>query len=202
MSAELKTRMRNNKRKVLPNSKDLVLNYNRRTGPERISDHNDAMREDWTELPSDPASAPRFFTGRDALRLPEFSEPRYKLFWPLQHGWYNERDYNGALQLHHDISDIFEDAIKNQLGLKSQRDWAHYSCVFIIPDLYERHYVIAAMRLILHEFGFGRLCFIQESLAATFGAGYTSACVVDIGAAKRAYILALRTLEAVVHHGQ
>lgn len=53
-----------------------------------------------------------------------------------------------------------------------------------MPDLYERRYVVSAMELILREFGFARLCFIQESLAATFGAGYTSACVVDIGAQK------------------
>ncbi|KAG9722326.1 chromatin remodeling complex subunit, partial [Aureobasidium melanogenum] len=34
------------------------------------------------------------------------------------------------------------------------------------------------------DFGFQRVCFIQESLAATFGAGYSSSCIVDVGAQK------------------
>jgi actin-related protein 8 len=41
MSSELRTRMRSNKRRVLPNSKDLVINYNKRMSPEIINEHND-----------------------------------------------------------------------------------------------------------------------------------------------------------------
>ena len=184
MSAALKTRMRNNKRRVLPNSKDTVMNYNKRTPPEIISEHNDSSRAEWTELPSDPSAAPDYFIGNDAIRIPDFSSPRYRLFWPLRHGWYNERVYGATQRVDDDIATILEDAIKNQLGLRSKREWSNYSCVFIVPDLYERRYVISAIELILREFGFSRLAFMQESLAATFGAGYTSACVVDIGAQK------------------
>jgi len=36
----------------------------------------------------------------------------------------------------------------------------------------------------MREFGFKRACFMQESLAASFGAGYSMACIVDIGAQK------------------
>ncbi|KAK5240889.1 actin-like protein arp8, partial [Cryomyces antarcticus] len=36
----------------------------------------------------------------------------------------------------------------------------------------------------LRDFGFNRVCFIQESLAATFGAGYSISCIVDVGAQK------------------
>ncbi len=169
---------------MLPNSKELVVNYNKRTPPEDISEHNDSLRVEWTELPTDATAAPDYFTGAAAIRIPDCSQPRYRLFWPLQHGWYNERDYATARQLEHDIALILEDALKNQLGLRSKKEWSQYGCVFIVPDLYERRYVISALELLLREFGFGRVCFIQESLAATFGAGYTSACVVDIGAQK------------------
>ncbi len=184
MASELKTRMRNNKRRVLPNSKELVINYNKRTPPDIISEHNDPMRVDWTELPSDPAAAPEHFTGHSALRIPDRSKPRYKLFWPLRHGWYNEHDYKSALLLDQDIEIIIEEAIKNQLGLRSKRAWGQYSCVFVVPDLYERRYINSALDLAMRDLGFRRVCFIQESLAATFGASYTIACVVDIGAQK------------------
>ena len=184
MCAELKVHMRNNKRRVLPNSKELVINYNRRTPPDTISEHNDPLRIDWTEIPRNPAEAPGSFTGKEALRIPDNSIPRYRLFWPLQRGWYNEQDYKEKKNIYDDISTIIEDALKNQLNLRRKRDWVQYGCVFVLPDLYERPYVVQSLEMLMRDFGFGRVCFIQESLAATFGAGYTTACVVDIGAQK------------------
>ncbi|MCJ1386885.1 actin-like protein arp8 [Xylographa soralifera] len=184
MCAELKIHMRANKRRVLPNSKELVVNYNSRTPHEEISEHNDPMRIDWTEIENNPKEAPDYITGKEALRIPDDSEPRYKLFWPLQRGWYNEHDYRNKTLMFEDISIIIEDAIKQQLNLHKKKDWAQYGCVFVIPDLYERQYVIQILEMLMRDFGFGRVCFIQESLAATFGAGYVLACVVDIGAQK------------------
>ena len=176
--------MRANKRRVLPNSKELVVNYNSRMQPDIISEHNDPLRIEWTEIPRDPKQAPHFLTGHEALRIPDDSNPRYKLFWPLQRGWYNENEYENKTYLYNDISIIIEEAIKKQLNLKKKRDWAQYGCVFVIPDLYERQYVTQMLEMLLRDLGFGRACFIQESLAATFGAAFTSACVVDIGAQK------------------
>ncbi|KAJ5925228.1 hypothetical protein N7454_007867 [Penicillium verhagenii] len=181
MSAELKVHMRQNKRRMLPNSKEMVVNFNRRTVPETISEHNDPMRIEWTELSNPP---PEYIVGQPALRVPDSSNPRYKLYWPFQNGCCNERDYTSKRMLFLDISLILEDAIKTQLGLTSKKDWPQYSCVFVIPDLFEKSYVTQVLDMLMREFSFARVCFIQESLAATFGAGFTSACVVDIGAQK------------------
>ncbi|KAL2872361.1 uncharacterized protein BJX67DRAFT_369051 [Aspergillus lucknowensis] len=181
MMAELKTHMRQNKRRTLPNSKEMVINYNRRTVPETISEHNDPMRVEWTEIP-DPA--PEYIVGQPALRIPDESKPRYKLYWPMKYGWCNEQDYDNKRLLFLDISIILEDAIKTQVGLTSKKDWPQYSCVFVIPDLFEKSYVTQILEMLMREFSFARVCFIQESLAATFGAGFTSACVVDVGAQK------------------
>ena len=176
--------MRSNKRRVLPNSKELIVNYNKRAPPEEISEHNDPLRIDWTELPANPKDAPLFFTGKEALRIPDNSKPRYRLYWPLRLGWYNEKDYKDKTDLFEDISMIIEAAIKSELSLTRKRDWPQYSCVFVIPDLYEKRYVTQALDMLIRDFGFGKVAFIQESLGATFGAGYTQACVVDIGAEK------------------
>ena len=181
MSTELKTHMRQNKRRTLPNSKEMVINYNRRTPPETISEHNDPMRVEWTEITDRP---PEYVTGQQALRIADNSRPRYKLFWPIRYGWCNEKDYESKRLLFLDISLILEDAIKTQLGLTSKKDWPQYSCVFVIPDLYEKSYVTQILEMLMSEFGFSRACFIQESLAGTFGAGFTLACIVDIGAQK------------------
>ncbi|QKX60674.1 uncharacterized protein TRUGW13939_07820 [Talaromyces rugulosus] len=181
MSADLKVHMRQNKRRTLPNSKEMVVNYNRRTQPEHIAEHNDPSRVEWTELSSPP---PEYITGQEALRIPDKSKPRYKLSWPIRYGWCNEDAYDSTRLLFLDISLILEDAIKTQLGLTSKKDWTQYSCVFVIPDLYEKTYVTNVLQMLMKEFSFARVCFIQESLAASFGAGYTSACIVDIGAQK------------------
>lgn len=181
MSNDLKQRMRANKRRVLPNSKELVVNYNKRTPPEIISEHNDPHRVEWTEIPS---KAPDYVLGRAALRIPEESQPRYKLFWPIRYGWFNEQDYKTKNMLYQDVSLIIENAIVSELGLKHKKDWSQYGCVCVIPDLFERNYVTQMLDILLRDLGFGRVCFQQESLSATFGAGYSSSCIVDIGAQK------------------
>ena len=38
--------------------------------------------------------------------------------------------------------------------------------------------------ILMRDLGLGKVCLQQESLSATFGAGYGVACVVDIGAQK------------------
>ncbi|KAJ9649553.1 actin-like protein arp8 [Coniosporium apollinis] len=184
MSVELKQTMRNHRIRLMPNSKEMVVHYNKKKVHETITEHNDPHRIEWTELPPDPRRAPDYFIGQEALRIPEKSNPRYKLFWPLRHGWLNEKDYASKNLLLQDFAVILEQAIKQQLGLTRRRDWAQYSCVFVIPDLYDRNYVTSVLEILMRDLGFGRCCFQQESLAATFGAGYSSSCIVDVGAQK------------------
>ncbi|KAK3679286.1 Actin-like protein arp8 [Recurvomyces mirabilis] len=184
MAQDFKTMRRHNKRRVLPNSRELVTKWNSATPPEMIPEHSDPMRIDWTELPDNAKAAQDHIVGHAALRIPEKSKPRYRLFWPIQHGWLNEKDYNNRNMLEHDFFLIIEDSIRNELGLNHKREWAQYSCVFIIPDLYEKVMVTRVLDELLRDFSFQRVCFIQESLAATFGAGVGAACMVDMGAQK------------------
>lgn len=181
MAAEFKVSRRNNKRRVLPNSRELVVKWNSQTPPDTISEHNDPLRIDWTEIPS---PAPVHIVGNDALRLPQNSRPRYHLYWPMRYGWLNEGAYDNKNLLYRDFFLIIEEAIKVQLNIPRRKEWAQYSCVFVIPDLYEKTFVAEVLRQVLRDFGFSRVCFIQESLAATFGAGYSSSCIVDVGASK------------------
>lgn len=75
----------------------------------------------------------------------------------------------------------------------------NFSVVLVIPDFYDRTYVRHWVNILLVSMGFKQLCAQQvcgvrlhamqalmqvakESLAATYGAGISSACVVDIGA--------------------
>lgn len=184
MAAEFKVSRRQNKRRVLPNSRELVIKWNSTNPPDMISEHNDPLRIDWTELPSNPKAAPNYIVGAPALRIPERSRPRYQLTWPIRHGWLNERDYSSRNQLYRDFFLIIEESIKSELGLTHKRDWNQYSCVFVIPDLYEKMFVSKVLEEFIRDFNFQRVCFIQESIAASFGAGFSTACIVDMGAQK------------------
>ncbi|KAK4032608.1 ARP8-like protein [Parachaetomium inaequale] len=186
MCNDLKVDMRANKRKVLPNSKDLVVNFNRRTEPEIISQHNDPLQIEWTDVdaPRETESPSSVFIGQQALRVPDDSNPKFKLWWPIQHGWLNEDDYPTRAHLFNDLEMLLDRTFRWELGLKRKADWKQYSCVIIIPDLYDKRYVDLLLHLCIELFEFGRVSFIQESMAATFGAGYTQACVVDVGAQK------------------
>jgi actin-related protein 8 len=185
LSNELKIDMRANKRKVLPNSKELVVNYNRRTPPEVIPEHNDPLRIEWTDVSGDdPKDLSTSFTGNEALRIPDDSNPTYKIFWSMQNGWFNEGEYMTRDHLFDDFDAIIEKSLRNDLDLKSSIEWEQYNCVFVIPDLYDKRYVEQVLDMCLKSFQFKQVSFIQESLAATYGAGYTSACIVDVGAQK------------------
>lgn len=184
MATAFKSLRRQNKRRVLPNSRELVTKWNSTTGPDTISEHNDPLRIDWTELPAKPENAPNYIVGAAALRIPEHSRPKYRLSWPVRNGWLNEKDYNSRTTLLRDFFLIIEESIKNELELPHKKDWNQYSCVFLIPDLYEKTLVATILQELIRDFGFARISFMQESLAATFGAGFSTACIVDVGAQK------------------
>ncbi|TGO62792.1 hypothetical protein BCON_0017g00330 [Botryotinia convoluta] len=179
--ADLKVDMRANRRKVLPNSKELVVNYNRRMEPEKIPEHNDPLRMEWTDTAKGTKPT---FTGPDAQRIADNSDPPYRLFWPMQHGWFHENDYGVREAMFDDFETIIEQAMRRDLGLDKSSEWDQYSCVMVVPDLYDKKYLEQMLDMCLRGFEFKQVAFVQESHAATFGAGYTSACVVDVGAQK------------------
>uniref|UniRef100_T1GYA3 Uncharacterized protein n=1 Tax=Megaselia scalaris TaxID=36166 RepID=T1GYA3_MEGSC len=56
-----------------------------------------------------------------------------------------------------------------------------YSAVLVVPDIHSPTYLKLLTTIILKHMHFGSCMVIQESVAATFGAGLGYACVVDIG---------------------
>jgi actin-related protein 8 len=101
-----------------------------------------------------------YFVGHEALRIPDNSNPRYRLFWPIRYGTFNERDYKSKRRVLEDVSTIIEDAIMKELKLE-KKDLKTYSCVLVVPDLYEKNYVTEMLDLLLKEFWFSQVCIIQ-----------------------------------------
>jgi actin-related protein 8 len=63
-----------------------------------------------------------------------------------------------------------------------EADLQNYSVIFIVPDYGDRSYIEAMTRLFLTEMDFKEIAIHQEASCAIFGAGLSSACVVDVGA--------------------
>lgn len=174
---DFKERMRFYKRRILPNSHEMVANFNARTVPENIPDHNDPYRVEWTGVEEDKRS---YYTGDAAIKIPPGSG--YVLRWPIRNGRFNEDDYKTQQQLLGDISLILVDALERELDINFKQ-YREHNVVLLIPDLYDRAYVVSMVQLLL-DMGFGNVCILQESIAATFGAGISVGCIVDVGAQK------------------
>ncbi|ODV77573.1 actin-related protein [Suhomyces tanzawaensis NRRL Y-17324] len=182
VTKDFKARMRFYKRRILPNSREAAANYNKKQEPERIADHNDPYKKEWIDVNSPEFKTKKFFVGDEALKLP--LNPKnfdsWLLRYPIINGNFNEHseDYNSPQEILGDIANIVVEAL-NQLDIKNL---SQLKAMLVIPDLYDKVYVETWVDTLFKFVGFGRVGILQEAVAATFGAGATCACVVDVGA--------------------
>ncbi|KAF9946964.1 actin-like protein arp8, partial [Mortierella alpina] len=174
---DLKLRMKAAKRRPVPNAKTQVRSFNTSTRPEKILDHNDPYKVEWT----DPATEGEFIIGQKALNLPTGAHHTFKLFWPIVGGKLNEQDYASPRVVVSDLETIWTKVIQEDLGIDPKTFRKHYA-LLIIPDLYSKLYVLELVGMLLNSMQFRGVMVQQESVCASFGAGVSAACVVDIGA--------------------
>ncbi|EGW34664.1 actin-related protein [Spathaspora passalidarum NRRL Y-27907] len=176
VTKDFRARMRYYKRRVLPNSRETAANFNKKQEPELIPDHNDPNRKEWVDVKHTNKT---FYIGEEALAVPINSE--WKLRYPLVNGNFNEysRDYNSPEEILGDLSNIITETLISKLQITK---FENFKCMLVIPDLYDKSYVETWCHLLFKFVGFGRVGIIQEAVAATFGAGASTACVVDVGA--------------------
>ncbi|SJX64672.1 related to ARP8-Actin-related protein [Sporisorium reilianum f. sp. reilianum] len=65
-----------------------------------------------------------------------------------------------------------------------RKEFGSCTVILVIPDLFCRSDLKALVELLLVDMGFAQACIQQESVCATFGAGLSSGCVVDMGSEK------------------
>ncbi|KAJ7334211.1 hypothetical protein DFH08DRAFT_925855 [Mycena albidolilacea] len=178
VTISLRDRMRFYKLRVTPHAANVASTFNEQFQPEIIAEHNDPYQLEWIKEGAD------VLVGEKALRLADPKESGYAVRWPIRGSNFNTRDYGSSVQsILSDIETVIQHTLESKLGVQP-RDYKDYSVVLVVPDLYERSYVREFANLLLVTMGFKQLCAQQESLAATYGAGLSNACVVDIGAVK------------------
>jgi len=178
----LKVRMKQAKRRSVPNANAQVISYNSQAVQEIIPDHNDPYKVEWTD-PNINGEKPDHFIGEKALNLPLDTNPDYRLLYPIRNGQLNSRDYASIQEVMGDLQIIWTESIKSELEIE-ESDFRNYNAILVIPDIYNRTYVSEMVTLLLRYMKFRGVFVQQESACATFGAGVSTACVVDIGAQK------------------
>ncbi|KAF9454265.1 actin-like ATPase domain-containing protein [Macrolepiota fuliginosa MF-IS2] len=176
VTGSLKERMRFFKLRATPNATTISVTFNKQFQPETIPEHNDASRVDWI----DHTSTEDILIGDEALRIGDPEGAGYVIRRPIYNRNFNFRDYPSTRVILSDLEAIIRMTLQEKHDLEEQ-DYKNYSAILVIPDLYDRAYVHDFIDLLV-SMGFKRFCAQQESLAATYGAGISNACVVDIGA--------------------
>ncbi|KAG2234968.1 hypothetical protein INT48_005122 [Thamnidium elegans] len=159
---ELKWRMKNAKRRAVPNAEAQVIGFNTTAFKETILDHNDPYK---------------------ALNLPIPKDCPYRILYPWKYGTFNSEDYTSLNAVLSDIEAIWTESIINELQVEKS-DFKNFNVVIVVPDNFHQTYLCELVTMLLRYMNFRGVIIQQESTCATYGAGVSSAVVVDIGAQK------------------
>lgn len=178
IATSLRDRMRFYKLKVKGNAAQVATSFNEQFQPESVEDDRKHRRNWILKKPDEDV-----LVGKRALLLSDPLKLGYLVKKPIYGSGFNTRDYTSHQAVLNDLETIWRSILQEQLqiNLKNLKD---YSVMLVIPDLWDRFYVHELVNLLMVNMGFKQVCVQQESLAATYGAGITNACVVDIGAVK------------------
>ncbi|CAH1760596.1 11694_t:CDS:10 [Entrophospora sp. SA101] len=109
---ELKDRMKAAKRRPVANAQSQVHSFNKSAHSEIIADHNDPYRVEWTDV--DDGST--YYIGEKALRIPD-TETDIKLFYPIQNGELNTKDYDSVKAVVGDLEKIWTSVLKDKFDI-------------------------------------------------------------------------------------
>lgn len=104
----------------------------------------------------------------------------YVVRYPMRKRTLNSRDYDSLKEVLGDLEVIWAESVKKELGVEA-RDFPKHYVILVIPDVFQRA-TITSMVDLLFEMNFRAVMVVQESPSVTFGAGASSACVIDVGA--------------------
>ncbi|XP_019428861.1 PREDICTED: actin-related protein 9 isoform X1 [Lupinus angustifolius] len=120
-----------------------------------------------------------FIFGEEALRIPP-SEP-YCLCRPIRRGHLNISQHYSMQQVLEDLRAIWDWILIDKLHIpRNERNM--YSAILVMPESFDNREIKEMLSLVLQELCFGSAVVHQEGLAAIFGNGLSTACVVNIGA--------------------
>ncbi|WJX18767.1 Actin-like protein arp9 [Trifolium repens] len=120
-----------------------------------------------------------FICGEEALRISP-AEP-YCVCRPIRRGHLNISHHYPMQQVREDLRAIWDWILIEKLHIpRNERNM--YSAILVMPETFDNREIKEILSLVLQELCFGSAVVHQEGLAAIFGNGLSTACVVNIGA--------------------
>ncbi|KAG7544248.1 hypothetical protein FFLO_03361 [Filobasidium floriforme] len=177
----LKHRMQAAKLKLPPGKYENYVatcnRYNGSTRPVQHKAYDDPYAVDWVE-----DWTPETLFPDEAFHVPE--EAPYECRWPWKRRSLNTHDYRGTGPevILSDIQAILENALRKLNPPVERGSYYQHSIALVIPDHSDKQYIEAIIKVLFQYMGFRQVGILQQAVCATFGAGLSSACIVDVGA--------------------
>ncbi|KAL5633045.1 hypothetical protein ACGC1H_003515 [Rhizoctonia solani] len=181
--SSLLARMKFYKLETNPTGSSDAAQYNASVQPATIPEHDSSSHTNWVGTPSHPIGNEEIFIGTKALMLGEPAASSFTVKWPMRGNSLNTRDYDSVQEILSDIETIWSMVLRDELKIP-RSGFKELNVILVIPDHFDRFYVRELVNVLLVQMEFSQLCVQQESLCAAFGAGLSTACIVDIGAVK------------------
>ncbi|KAL3626400.1 Actin-like protein arp9 [Castilleja foliolosa] len=131
-----------------------------------------------TSLTTEPKYR-EYICGDEALRVSP-TEP-YCLRRPIRRGHLNISMHYPMQQVIEDIHAIWDWILIDKLNIPHNERHL-YSAVLVVPETFDNREIKELLSIVLRDLGFGIAVVHQEGLAAVFGNGLSTACIVNIGA--------------------
>ncbi|KAM0938921.1 putative Actin family, ATPase, nucleotide binding domain-containing protein [Dioscorea sansibarensis] len=120
-----------------------------------------------------------FICGEEALKISS-AEP-YCLHRPIRRGHFNVSQNYSAQQVIEDLYTIWNWVLTEKLRIPpAERNLYHV--VLVVPETFDNREIKEMLSIVLRDLRFSAAVVHQEGLAAAFGNGLSTACVVNIGA--------------------
>ncbi|KAI0243528.1 actin-like protein arp8, partial [Massospora cicadina] len=162
--AQLLKRLQDSRRKPSQNAQSQVLEFNASVSPTPLPEHNDPYRREFATL---DAGTEFWWAKRPPSCQRTLPNTPY--------------DYRSLFEVRGDLEDLWSSLIQENVGVPIDA-FEGFTIGLVIPDQFCPVYVSQAIDIFLNSLGFHSIFLIQESVSATFGAGISSACVVNVGA--------------------
>ncbi|XP_010023997.2 actin-related protein 9 isoform X1 [Eucalyptus grandis] len=122
----------------------------------------------------------RFICGEEALKISP-TEP-YCLCRPIRRGHLNISQDYPMQQVYEDLHTIWDWILVEKLHIpQSERNM--YSAILVVPETFDnRAEIKEVLSIVLRDLQFSSAVVHQEGLAAAFGNGLSTACIVNMGA--------------------
>ncbi|XP_071732517.1 actin-related protein 9 [Rutidosis leptorrhynchoides] len=136
---------------------------------------------DATETSSHETSESKYkeyICGEEAMRISP-TEP-YCLRRPIRRGHLNISQHYSMQQVLEDLQAIWDWILIEKLHI-SHSERSMYSALIVVPETFDNREIKEILSVVLRDLRFSSAVVHQEGLAAVFGNGLSTACVVNIG---------------------